>query len=123
MVGRNGWDSAAFGIVVMCITSRFMVLSIAEWGVMHISMMLFCTHPLWAKRAYLSPQYAILNAAHLGTSSFIRFFALFCVSFVRYADDCIIMVGSEMSANRVMRNISRYTEEKLGLKVKLPILK
>ena len=39
------------------------------------------------------------------------------LSFVRYADDCIIKVGSEMSANRVMRNISRYTEEKLGLKV------
>ena len=28
------------------------------------------------------------------------------LNFVRYADDCIIMVGSEMSANRVMRNIS-----------------
>ena len=35
----------------------------------------------------------------------------------RYADDCIIMVGSEMSANRVMRNISRFIEKKLGLKV------
>jgi len=39
------------------------------------------------------------------------------LKFVRYADDCIIMVGSEMSANRVMRNISRFIEEKLGLKV------
>ena len=39
--------------------------------------------------------------------------------FVRYADDCIIMVGSEMSANRVMRNISRFIEEKLGLKVNM----
>ena len=39
------------------------------------------------------------------------------LNFVRYADDCIIMVGSEMSANRVMRNISRFIEEKLGLKV------
>ena len=38
---------------------------------------------------------------------------------VRYADDCIIMVGSEMSANRVMRNISRFIEEKLGLKVNM----
>ena len=38
----------------------------------------FCIHPLWASLAYLSPQYAMLNAAHLGTSSFIRFFALFC---------------------------------------------
>ena len=25
------------------------------------------------------------------------------LNFVRYADDCIIMVGSEMSANRVMK--------------------
>ena len=32
-------------------------------------------------------------------------------------DYSIIMVGSEMSANRVMRNISRFIEEKLGLKV------
>ena len=39
------------------------------------------------------------------------------LDFVRYADDCIIMVGSEMSAKRVMRNISRFMEEKLGLKV------
>jgi hypothetical protein len=30
------------------------------------------------------------------------------LNFIRYADDCIIMVGSEMSANRVMRNISRF---------------
>ena len=41
------------------------------------------------------------------------------LDFVRYADDCIIMVGSEMSANRVMRNISRFIEEKLGLKVNM----
>ena len=33
--------------------------------------------------------------------------------------DHIIMVGSEMSANRVMRNISRFIEEKLGLKVNM----
>ena len=33
------------------------------------------------------------------------------LNFVRYADDSIIMVGSEMSANRVMRNISRFIEE------------
>ena len=39
------------------------------------------------------------------------------LEFVRYADDCIIMVGSEMAANRVMKNISRFIEEKLGLKV------
>ena len=41
------------------------------------------------------------------------------LNFVRYADDCIIMVGSEMSANRVMRNISRFIEERLGLKVNM----
>ncbi len=41
------------------------------------------------------------------------------LSFVRYADDCIIMVGSEMSAKRVMRNLSRFIEEKLGLKVNM----
>lgn len=39
------------------------------------------------------------------------------LNFVRYADDCIIMVGSEMAANRVMRNITKFIEEKLGLKV------
>lgn len=39
------------------------------------------------------------------------------LDFVRYADDCIIMVGSEMSANRVMKSISKFIEEKLGLKV------
>lgn len=41
------------------------------------------------------------------------------LNFVRYADDCIIMGRSEMSANRVMRNISRFIEEKLGLKVNM----
>ncbi len=41
------------------------------------------------------------------------------LNFVRYADDCIIMVGSEMSANRVMRNLTRFIEEKLGLKVNM----
>src|SRR5690606_22402747 len=35
--------------------------------------------------------------------------------FVRYADDCIIMVKSEMSARRVMRSVTRFIEEKLGL--------
>lgn len=35
--------------------------------------------------------------------------------FVRYADDCIIMVKSEMAARRIMRSITRYIEEKLGL--------
>lgn len=41
------------------------------------------------------------------------------LNFVRYADDCIIMVGSEMSANRVMRNLTKFIEEKLGLKVNM----
>lgn len=35
--------------------------------------------------------------------------------FVRYADDCIIMVKSEMSANRVLRSVTRFIEKKLGL--------
>ena len=41
------------------------------------------------------------------------------LNFVRYADDCIIMVGSEMSAKRVMRNLTKFIEEKLGLKVNI----
>ncbi len=42
------------------------------------------------------------------------------LNFVRYADDCIIMVGSEMSANRVMREISHdSSKRKLGLKVNM----
>jgi len=35
--------------------------------------------------------------------------------FVRYADDCIIMVRSEMAARRVMRSTTRFIEKKLGL--------
>ena len=41
------------------------------------------------------------------------------LNFVRYADDCIIMVGSEISARRVMRNLTKFIEEKLGLKVNM----
>ena len=41
------------------------------------------------------------------------------LNFVRYADDCIITVGSEMSAKRVMRNLTKFIEEKLGLKVNM----
>ena len=41
------------------------------------------------------------------------------LNFVRYADDCIIMVGSEMSAKRVMRNLRKFIEEQLGLKVNM----
>src|SRR5699024_1825923 len=39
--------------------------------------------------------------------------------FVRYADDCIIMVKSEMAARRVMRSVTKYIEEKLGLIVNI----
>lgn len=39
--------------------------------------------------------------------------------FVRYADDCIIMVKSEMAANRVLRSITQFIEEKLGLIVNM----
>ena len=41
------------------------------------------------------------------------------LNFVRYADDCIIMVKSDMAARRVMRNISKFIEDKLGLKVNM----
>lgn len=37
--------------------------------------------------------------------------------FVRYADDCIIFVKSEMSANRVMKSVTSWLERKLFLKV------
>lgn len=37
--------------------------------------------------------------------------------FVRYADDCIIFVKSEFAARRVMRSVTRYLEETLGLTV------
>lgn len=37
--------------------------------------------------------------------------------FTRYADDCIIVVKSEKAANRVMENITKFIENKLGLKV------
>ena len=37
--------------------------------------------------------------------------------FVRYADDCIIFVKSEMSANRVMKSVISWLERKLFLKV------
>lgn len=39
------------------------------------------------------------------------------LDFVRYADDCIILTGSEKSANRVMVSMTKFIEEKLGLKV------
>ena len=37
--------------------------------------------------------------------------------FVRYADDCDILVKSEMSANRVMKSVTSWLERKLFLKV------
>jgi RNA-directed DNA polymerase len=37
--------------------------------------------------------------------------------FVRYADDCVIFVRSKRAGNRVMRNVSRFIEKKLRLKV------
>ena len=37
--------------------------------------------------------------------------------FVRYADDCVIAVGSSAAANRVMNTITKWIEKKLGLKV------
>ena len=37
--------------------------------------------------------------------------------FTRYADDCVIVVGSEASAKRVMRTITDWIERKLGLRV------
>ena len=36
---------------------------------------------------------------------------------MRYADDCIITVGSSASANRVMNTVTKWIERKLGLKV------
>ena len=36
--------------------------------------------------------------------------------YVRYADDCVIAVGSSASANRVMHTITKWIERKLGLK-------
>lgn len=37
--------------------------------------------------------------------------------FVRYADDMIIFVGSEKAAQRVMKSVTRYIEERMKLKV------
>ena len=39
--------------------------------------------------------------------------------FVRYADDCVIAVGSSAAANRVMHTITDWIERKLGLKVNM----
>lgn len=39
------------------------------------------------------------------------------LNFVRYADDCLIVVRSEKAANRVMESITTFMTKKLGLKV------
>lgn len=39
--------------------------------------------------------------------------------FVRYADDCVIAVGSSAAANRVMNTITKWIERKLKLKVNM----
>ena len=39
------------------------------------------------------------------------------LDFVRYADDLIILVGSRQAADRVMKSVTRFIEERLGLKV------
>ena len=39
--------------------------------------------------------------------------------FVRYADDCVIAVGSSAAANRVMHTVTDWIERKLGLKVNM----
>lgn len=39
------------------------------------------------------------------------------LNFVRYADDCIILVKSEKAADRVLSSITKYIKKKLGLKV------
>ena len=41
------------------------------------------------------------------------------LNFVRYADDCVIAVGSSAAANRVMHTITGWIERKLGLKVNM----
>ena len=39
------------------------------------------------------------------------------LQFVRYADDCVIFTKSRKSAERVMKNITKFIETKLRLKV------
>ena len=42
-----------------------------------------------------------------------------CLNFVRYADDCIILVHTSKAADRVMNNVSKFIENKLGLKINM----
>lgn len=41
------------------------------------------------------------------------------LNFARYADDCIILVHSSKAADRVMSNVTKFIENKLGLKVNM----
>lgn len=41
------------------------------------------------------------------------------LNYVRYADDCVIAVGSSAAANRVMNTVTKWIENKLGLKVNM----
>ena len=41
------------------------------------------------------------------------------LNYARYADDCLILVGSQKAADRVMANVSKFIEKKLGLKVNM----
>ena len=41
------------------------------------------------------------------------------LNFVRYADDCVITVGSSAAANRVMHTVTKWIERNLGLKVNM----
>ena len=41
------------------------------------------------------------------------------LNFVRYADDCVIAVGSSAAANRVMNTVTKWIERKHGLKVNM----
>jgi len=41
------------------------------------------------------------------------------LNFVRYADDCIIAVGSSAAANQVLNTVTKWIERKLGLKVNM----
>ena len=41
------------------------------------------------------------------------------LNFVRYADDCVIAVGSSAAANRVMQTVTKWIEGKLGLKMNM----
>lgn len=41
------------------------------------------------------------------------------LKFVRYVDDCIILVHSSKAADRVMKNVSKFIENKLSLKVNM----